>query len=61
MMGMIGKTVTVTVERPLGSCHPEHKDIYYSVNYGYIRGNQLYQGANSGYGSFSGTVFSVGD
>lgn len=38
MMGMIGKTVTVTVDRPLGSCHPEHKDIYYSVNYGYIRG-----------------------
>lgn len=33
---MIGKTVTVTVDRPLGSLHPKHPDIYYSVNYGYI-------------------------
>lgn len=32
---MIGKIVTVTVDRPLGSCHPEHKDIYYPINYGY--------------------------
>lgn len=38
MAEIIGKTVTVTVDRPLGSCHPEHKDMYYSVNYGYIRG-----------------------
>ena len=35
---MIGKTVTVTVDRPLGSFHPEHKDIFYTVNYGYIQG-----------------------
>ena len=35
---MIGKTVTVTVDRPLGSCHPEHPDICYGVNYGYIEG-----------------------
>ncbi len=35
---MIGKKVTVTVDRPLGSYHPEHKDIYYPVNYGYIEG-----------------------
>ena len=33
---MIGKTVTVVIDRPLGSYHPDHKDIYYSVNYGYI-------------------------
>ena len=33
---MIGKIVTVTVDRPLGSCHPEHKDMYYPINYGYI-------------------------
>ena len=33
---MIGKIVTVTVDRPLGSYHPEHKDIYYPINYGYI-------------------------
>ena len=35
---MIGATVTVTVDRPLGSYHPEHKDMYYPVNYGYIKG-----------------------
>ena len=35
---MIGKTVTVTVDRPLGTFHPKHPDIYYSVNYGYIKG-----------------------
>lgn len=35
---MIGKTVKVIVDRPLGSFHPEHTDIYYSVNYGYVNG-----------------------
>lgn len=35
---MIGKTVKVIIDRPLGSYHPKHKDIYYSVNYGYIPG-----------------------
>lgn len=35
---MIGKTVTVTVDRPLGSYHPEYKDLYYPVNYGFIKG-----------------------
>ncbi len=33
---MIGKFVKVVVDRPLGTCHPNHKDIIYSVNYGYI-------------------------
>lgn len=33
----IGKTVTVTMDRPLGSKHPKHGFIY-SVNYGYIAG-----------------------
>ena len=35
---MIGDIVTVTVDRPLGSCHPEYKDMYYPINYGYIKG-----------------------
>ena len=35
---MIGKIVKVIVDRPLGTYHPKHKDIYYSVNYGYIPG-----------------------
>ena len=33
---MIGSVVRVVVDRPLGTYHPKHKDIYYSVNYGYI-------------------------
>ena len=35
---MLGKKVTVTVDRPLGTYHPRHKDIYYPINYGYIKG-----------------------
>ena len=35
---MIGKTVTVTVERPLGSAHPDFPEMIYPVNYGYIAG-----------------------
>ena len=35
---MIGKIVKVTVDRPLGSYHPKYRDIYYSVNYGYVEG-----------------------
>lgn len=35
---MIGKSVTVIVDRPLGSYHPEHKDMYYPINYGYVKG-----------------------
>lgn len=35
---MIGDIVTVTVDRPLGSFHPEYKDMYYPVNYGFIEG-----------------------
>lgn len=35
---MIGVTVKVIVDRPLGSRHPVHDDIVYSVNYGYIPG-----------------------
>lgn len=35
---MIGAIVTVTVDRPLGSYHPEHREMYYPVNYGYIKG-----------------------
>lgn len=35
---MIGKRVTVTIDRPLGSVHPKHPDIIYPVNYGYVEG-----------------------
>ena len=35
---MLGKTVTVIIDRPMGTYHPKHKDIYYPVNYGYVPG-----------------------
>ena len=35
---MLGKTVTVIIDRPMGTYHPKHKDIFYPVNYGYISG-----------------------
>ncbi|MEE1055682.1 MAG: inorganic pyrophosphatase [Acutalibacteraceae bacterium] len=37
-MDIIGKTVEVTVDRPLGTYHPNHNDIFYTVNYGYVDG-----------------------
>ena len=33
----IGKNLTVTIDRPLGSKHPQHR-FFYPVNYGYIPG-----------------------
>ena len=35
---ILGKTVTVTVDRPLGSHHPVYKGLRYPINYGYIKG-----------------------
>lgn len=35
---MIGQLVKVTIDRPLGSFHPKHPDMYYPVNYGYVEG-----------------------
>ncbi len=34
----IGKTVSVTVDRPIGTPHPKHPDIIYPINYGYVEG-----------------------
>lgn len=30
--------VTVTVDRPMGTYHPKHKNLCYPINYGYISG-----------------------
>ena len=38
MYSIMGRTVTVTVDRPLRSFHPEHKNMYYPINYGYVEG-----------------------
>lgn len=37
-LSYLGKTVEVTVDRPLGSYHPERPDMYYPINYGYVEG-----------------------
>lgn len=38
MSQYLGKTVEITVDRPLGSTHPKYPDIVYPVNYGYLAG-----------------------
>ena len=35
---MLGNIVKVIVDRPLGTYHPKHKNIFYTVNYGYVPG-----------------------
>ncbi len=35
---MLGDTVTVKVDRAMGTYHSEHPDIYYPINYGFIEG-----------------------
>lgn len=35
---VIGRTVTCTIDRPLGSAHPRHADMMYPINYGYVNG-----------------------
>ena len=35
---MIDNKVKVIIDRPLGTYHPKHKDIFYSVNYGDVEG-----------------------
>lgn len=34
----LGKTVTITIDRPIGTAHPKHPNILYPINYGYIAG-----------------------
>lgn len=34
----LGERVRVIIDRPLGSVHPNHRDMIYKVNYGYIEG-----------------------
>jgi hypothetical protein len=37
-LSWLGRTVHVTVDRPLGSTHPEHPDLVYPLNYGFVAG-----------------------
>ncbi|MDF2503257.1 inorganic diphosphatase [Clostridium sp.] len=36
MLDYLSKEVKVIIDRTLCSRHPEHEDIYYTLNYGYI-------------------------
>ena len=38
MRSVIGKTVSGIIDRPIGSRHPNHPEIIYPVNYGYVPG-----------------------
>ena len=33
-----GQIVHIMIDRPMNSYHPEHKELFYPVNYGYIEG-----------------------
>lgn len=35
---MIGSMCKVVVDRPMGTYHPKHADIFYPINYGYVPG-----------------------
>ncbi len=37
-MKVLGNTVEVTVDRMMGTYHPEHPEMYYPINYGYVKG-----------------------
>lgn len=65
---LLGKSVTVIVDRPLGTTHPNHKDIIYPVNYGYIENlfagdgeeqDAYILGVDEKLDTFSGTVIAI--
>ena len=65
---MIGKTVKVIIDRPLGSYHPKHKDLYYPINYGYVpdvmggdgeEQDAYILGVDTPIKEFSGTVIAI--
>jgi len=37
MYNILGKIVTVTVDRTMGTFHSKYSDIFYTVNYGFIK------------------------
>ena len=43
--GIIGQTVSGTIDRPVGSAHPRHPDMIYPINYGYVDGIMAGDGA----------------
>lgn len=68
LKSLLGKTVEVKVDRPFGSYHPNHPDLFYSLNYGYIEDflapDGEYQdayilGVNEPVSSFIGDVIAI--
>lgn len=43
---IVGLKVKCIIDRPLGTYHPKHPDIYYPVNYGYIEEYLAGDGSN---------------
>lgn len=35
---IIGRVVKGKIDRPMGSFHPRHRDMFYPINYGYVTG-----------------------
>lgn len=37
-LDVIGRAVSVTMDRPIGAEHPKHPGVFYPINYGYVDG-----------------------
>ena len=64
----LGKHLTFVIDRPLGSVHPEHPDMVYPLNYGFLPGipapdgeelDAYIYGINRPMRRFTGTVIAV--
>ena len=68
-MDYLGKSVRGVVDRPKGSVHPEHPDMIYGVNYGYLKNGLVMPdgekvdayllGTEEPVGEFTGTAAAV--
>lgn len=65
---IIGQVVSGKTDRPMGSFHPHHKDMFYPINYGYVTGikggdgeeQDVYLlGENSAVEEYTGKVIAV--
>ena len=65
---ILGRQVSGTIDRPMGSAHPRHPDMIYPINYGYVDGVFAGDGAEQDvyvFGvsepirTFTGTVIAV--
>ncbi|MBR2848669.1 MAG: GrpB family protein [Clostridia bacterium] len=65
---LLGKHLTIVIDRPLGSVHPKHPDLTYTLNYGFVPGipaadgenlDAYIYGVNKPLRRFTGTVIAV--